>query len=827
LTIWKKAVSVGTTAALLASLLITAVAPAAFAASTATGGGVIIPDQAASAPFALTFAEDTVGQFANGSFTVTVLANDGVADVHFVTTTAPTVTRNNPSGTATAAFVGGNLVVTVSGTDVLKLESWTISGLKVYADATAAQGAVIFEVGPDGVGLSQTLQTASGTVVAFTGSGVAQTIGIAIDAGSPKFDVTGTACVPSAVGSVGKATVAASGASPLEAVTVTATDGTTSLTGVFTQSKPTGVVVTQPVCASRFPSVVTVGDAIVVDAGAPEVVQAGVKNQSATFAAVQLGYFDYLLLVGDTVTATIQTAGVTFSTTGFNSYCTLSQDAKALACDVGTLFGTAIHGDIGTWGGDVFTWNSPIDVAAGVATGTTIDFAFTTSRAGVTILGTPATVAVVGNLAAGVSANPTNVIIGQNNQPAGVLTITERHAGAIDGTMSVCLRSSSDAEWAGGRNFWVVRTAGDATFNVGGLPATQAKMLLNSATDCISFKIYDASTVASAFQIVDGSSTAPILGVGPRVNVDLATTPGPVAVDVSGDTFGNVATNVVIAYRVFSGTAVASVSGQLPVLRGMLNQASGSITITEGAPNQFVNGYFWLCIVDPAYPNNDAYNWSSPVGVNQPIVTTNNAESGLTARFIASESDTDCLLIDVLDTGVDGLGRITVSNLKLDVKTDAPLGPVFVNVYGRGGDDYIEAGANGSTWGWIEQTVSPATVIAKKTLNINATSALGNNPTSGYTTKTPKVQVAGQYVTWKFTGGATLANQRVNILVAKRINGAWGGPQYLKSAWADANGIVTFTWKASAGTVLNARAQWPGSATYNVSTSPALGAHWQ
>ncbi len=106
-------------------------------------------------------------------------------------------------------------------------------------------------------------------------------------------------------------------------------------------------------------------------------------------------------------------------------------------------------------------------------------------------------------------------------------------------------------------------------------------------------------------------------------------------------------------------------------------------------------------------------------------------------------------------------------------------------------------------------------------------SALGPNPTSGYTTRTPKTQVKGKYVTWKFTGGPTLAGQRVNVLIAKKINGAWGGPVYLKSAWADANGIVTFSMKSASAAAVNIRVQWPGSSNYAVSVSKALGAYWK
>ena len=82
-------------------------------------------------------------------------------------------------------------------------------------------------------------------------------------------------------------------------------------------------------------------------------------------------------------------------------------------------------------------------------------------------------------------------------------------------------------------------------------------------------------------------------------------------------------------------------------------------------------------------------------------------------------------------------------------------------------------------------------------------------------------------MTWKFTGGTALAGQRVNVMVAKKVGGVWGGPKYLKSAWADANGIVTFAWNPKMLRAINVRVQWPGSTTYGVSTSPARGAYWQ
>jgi hypothetical protein len=116
---------------------------------------------------------------------------------------------------------------------------------------------------------------------------------------------------------------------------------------------------------------------------------------------------------------------------------------------------------------------------------------------------------------------------------------------------------------------------------------------------------------------------------------------------------------------------------------------------------------------------------------------------------------------------------------------------------------------------------------ASARLSIGAVSALGLRPLTGYSTTTPKTQATGRYVTWKFTGGAVLAGQRVNVLVAKKVNGTWGRPTYLKSAWADASGTVTFALRLRSAGAVNVRIQWPGNATYGVSTSAARGAYWR
>jgi hypothetical protein len=127
-------------------------------------------------------------------------------------------------------------------------------------------------------------------------------------------------------------------------------------------------------------------------------------------------------------------------------------------------------------------------------------------------------------------------------------------------------------------------------------------------------------------------------------------------------------------------------------------------------------------------------------------------------------------------------------------------------------------------------TSAPATFVVappSPPIAIGVASALGLRPATGFSAKTPKVAPLRGFVTWRFSGGAALAGQRVNVLVAKKTKGAWGSPAYLRSAWADAKGVVTFWTMASAAAAINVRVQWPGDPGHGVSTSGALGASWK
>jgi hypothetical protein len=123
-------------------------------------------------------------------------------------------------------------------------------------------------------------------------------------------------------------------------------------------------------------------------------------------------------------------------------------------------------------------------------------------------------------------------------------------------------------------------------------------------------------------------------------------------------------------------------------------------------------------------------------------------------------------------------------------------------------------------------TLTPTPVVLPQ-LSISTKSALGFNASSGYSTKSLKVQAKGKYVTWKFTGGAALAGQRVNILISTATKpGTWSPWKPLTVRVADATGSVTFWWKSSKATSISIRAEWVGNATYGDSLSPARGVIW-
>jgi hypothetical protein len=338
---------------------------------------------------------------------------------------------------------------------------------------------------------------------------------------------------------------------------------------------------------------------------------------------------------------------------------------------------------------------------------------------------------------------------------------------------------------------------------------------------CLEIQVYTVSTIASTIEIRDGSTSAPLASGatnGPKINVPNSSLPGPVYVDVFSDapnaglggTTIQVGDNIVIAVRAYSNTPIVTVSGQPTVTRGGLGQAIGNIIITEGSPNQFDSlGEFLLCPVDPSGSFTGAWSFSSPVGVNAPVVTTNNSVSGLIAFFDATPDILGCLDIDIDDSGLAGLGVITLSNLKVDVKADAPLGNLFVRVFD--GDSLVVAPL------LVNQIVSPAKVGTG--VAGTATTRLGVTQIGAFTTST-KVAVTGKYVTYRFDFGAAAAGSSVQIWGATKTGNDWSAFGVVTTRIANASGVVYYYIRHNSATWRSYRALNAGAWT------PARQARW-
>lgn len=842
MSIWKKAVSVATSAALLASLLTAAVAPAALASVTVTSAGNVPRAGTSATEVTFVFTENSANALAGAvpvggaGFDIDITDSASGATVSFVGT--PVASAPGSLGVDVYLTDSNTLTVEIAAQDPLNVESITITGLKISATSGAALGAIRATVTDwagtaFATGFAAATATATGKLAQAYGIGTTQ-FDVALDLGSCPFSGTNTVTVGS------------------ESVTITGVLADTPVVGQyrfsnggdpFTVNHLANEVVSQtvPNCnPTAIGSPGTVVDSAIYNTPNVGLVFAGEFNQNVPSLSIterSAGYFG----VGTTITFTIATAGVLFSnapTVGTNnglvvSGGALSVDRKSVAYTVTTASTTAA----------TLTVSSiRYDVEASVPMGTNISVGVTLSG-GLIIVPTSRVNAVVNRIFTASAASAPNVFIGQNAQKTGLITLTEVAAGSFtDGlgsfnTFGVCVDSNFETFTSPGP--WAKVTSGDLRLREGAVASpdniVQGVAGHGLAGDCYYWTVWTASTTASTIQIGNGDFSS-----GPLISVAANVVPGPVWMSLyvgSADLHDwTLQVRVVNANRVYQGAVTVTALSQPLILAGGTG-VGGDVQIKETVAGSLKAGD-WICLaIEPRASNNwvqDTYFDPRSQDLN-PMASATGGGMVVGSVFVGSFFGSPCggqgpgdtratAGFQVIQQATGGvLGVITIKNFHYTTTADAPNGPVVLRVSGFGGGR-----DNGSNLGqFFSSFVSNARIGVKTKLNIGAVSALGLNPTSGYTTKTPKTQAAGKYVTWKFSGGTALAGQRVNVLVATRINGAWGGPKYLASRVADANGIVTFTWKAPAGTVLNVRVQWPGNTNYAVSTSKALGAAWK
>ena len=186
---WKKAISVGMSATLLASLFTVIAASSALAAVTVTSAGNVPIGGTSANPTTWVFTESSVTGIPTngpGSFTVTIApAAPGLGAVTFSGT--PVVSAPGSLG-ATATATGSVLTVSWTNSDLANIESITVTGLKIAAAAGTSTGAITATMGG---------ATGNGSIAGFQSGGTASgtiATGIGVGALSATVNVTTAGC---------------------------------------------------------------------------------------------------------------------------------------------------------------------------------------------------------------------------------------------------------------------------------------------------------------------------------------------------------------------------------------------------------------------------------------------------------------------------------------------------------------------------------------------------------------------------------------------------------------------------------------------------------
>jgi len=112
---------------------------------------------------------------------------------------------------------------------------------------------------------------------------------------------------------------------------------------------------------------------------------------------------------------------------------------------------------------------------------------------------------------------------------------------------------------------------------------------------------------------------------------------------------------------------------------------------------------------------------------------------------------------------------------------------------------------------WVDQQVSPAAV--RMTTSISAKTAKGDTESASAFSMTAKSVARSSYATFRFTGGAAVANQRLVIQVSKKVGTKWTAFKYLSGVIADASGTAFYVFKPGATGTWRFRAYFAGSST--------------
>ena len=595
---WKKALSVGMSAALMASLFTVIAAGTVSASVSASSAGTFAPGTTSPNTVTLTFVERDIALIAGaGSLTVTINDTDG-GNVTWSGT--PSTAGSTGSLGASASTSGNVLTVSWTAQDPLNVETIVVSGLKIAADSTALAGPVIATLG--GTFAPFFAPSATSTT---TATGVIQDTN-ALTSGADSADILLSSVCPFQVTTAQPVNSLASFSDAADARAVTAAPapvlGVQTVTfAAGTLSHPAGTTVTQTVqqlaCgAATIPTAVgVIANALAYTSPQGNVnVFPGENNQHAgnlQFVEPSIGF----LTDGTTITLHITTAGVTFSFPP--SVSTTSGTVVAAApLSADRTSATVTMSTASTVAATILVSNIYYDVASTVASGTTVAVTATVSS-GKLVNPASRTNAVVGRVF-NASAPTPNVNIGQNGQTAGLITITEVTAGSFtDGTgpnnvFEVCPDLTASFTSPGPSAFVTGGVAAGNLILRDGAAASTTNIVAGTPDPahfgCYYWTVWTASTTASTITI--GSSAT----VGPLVNVNPGFPPGALNAILYVGALATIQSNqgvtLAIANRVFPGQVKVTAVSQPAMAPGASSALAGDLLLEETGNGQLKLG---------------------------------------------------------------------------------------------------------------------------------------------------------------------------------------------------------------------------------------------
>lgn len=812
---FKKAISVGMSATLLASLF-TVIAAGTASAATTVGSVGNVPVGGTSANTAtFTFSEQAIASIATnaaGSFTVTIAPFAAGGAVTFSGT--PSVAGSTGSLGASASVAGSVLTVNIAGSDTANQETIIVSGLKISAATATTLGAISATMG----GFAGSITSAA----QFAGGGTATgTLSIGYGAGTTSIIVNNTSpsCLFSSAGTLAFATSAESVALTTASGPNTPAAGQQTLTIAATANvHGANEVVSEATGCAASNTLASPGTVVaaVTYASAGNLTVFPGENNSLASNLTLLEPSTAFLAAASTFTFKILTPGVVFSSApsiaGTNG---IVLTAPVISID--RLSAVVTVTTVSTGPSLITLSNILYDVLGTVPAGTFISVGLTTSAAQAVLPATNTNAVVFRGITA--SAPSPTVYIGENNQTAGVITFTESQAGFFTagvgtGTnvISICPAGVTYTFTLAPVAMVVGGTAAGNMILRDGAAASTTNIVpgISTAGNCYTWFVWTASTTASTIKI----GAAPSAATGPLINVTAGQAPGAVLTNLNVGSTAVSATlfaTVQFATAAYRNQVVVTALSQPTIPVGSNGSPAGNIQIDETATGQ-LKANEEICV--EILPNQNAgilYDafLKGLTTADVPVVTATNGVVTSPVSFSNERCQPGLALnpaqtlaisfsFIVMQQSTGGNGRLVISNIKYATVNDAVTGPVQVQVFGLGG---------------IPTSVVFQSLIsnAKIGVGIGGTNAtrLGVTQTGAFTIST-KVAAVRKYVTYRFDFGVAAAGQTFVIWGATKTGNDWSAFTAVTSRVANASGVVYYYIRQNSATWKSYRASWTG-----------------